>query len=262
MDLQTYLRKMIAAAGVQIHRQAGNCAETLAHLRPHETEHALIRLGGDSDGGYLVPDDLDGIAACFSPGVDKVATFEKDCIERGMRTFQIDASVEHSPLVHPNNKFERKYLGIETFESTITLDDWVNTSVQSDGDLILQMDIEGHEWLTLAHVSDVVLSRFRIIVLELHFLPLLMHRAGDVLISPVIQRLKRKFKVVHLHVNNAHASIPGRGIEIPPYVEVTLLRRDRFTRAMPLESNQLPHALDRLNIPDKPAVPIPFAVFS
>ena len=35
----------------------------------------MIRLGGDGDGGYVVPDDLDGLAACFSPGVSDVADF-------------------------------------------------------------------------------------------------------------------------------------------------------------------------------------------
>jgi hypothetical protein len=38
-------------------------------MRPIESGHPLVRLGGPKDGGYLVPDDLDGIAFCFSPGV-------------------------------------------------------------------------------------------------------------------------------------------------------------------------------------------------
>ena len=30
-------------------------------LRPYSTEHKLIRLGGNNDGGYLVPDDFKNI---------------------------------------------------------------------------------------------------------------------------------------------------------------------------------------------------------
>lgn len=34
----------------------------LAEIRPLTTNHPLIRIGGDADGGYLVPDDVVGIA--------------------------------------------------------------------------------------------------------------------------------------------------------------------------------------------------------
>ncbi|MCU0317661.1 MAG: hypothetical protein MUC92_13840 [Fimbriimonadaceae bacterium] len=47
----------------------------IAKLRPIRGQHELIRLGPDEDGGYLVPDDLEGIVACFSPGVNTVSRF-------------------------------------------------------------------------------------------------------------------------------------------------------------------------------------------
>jgi hypothetical protein len=47
-------------------------------LWPITTQHELIRLGGNGDGGYLVPDDLDGLDYCFSPGVSITANFEND----------------------------------------------------------------------------------------------------------------------------------------------------------------------------------------
>ena len=37
----------------------------LARLYPLATEHSLIRLGCNGDGGYRIPNDLDRIAACF-----------------------------------------------------------------------------------------------------------------------------------------------------------------------------------------------------
>jgi hypothetical protein len=45
-------------------------------LKPIPFPSGLIRLGGPSDGGYLVPDDLDGVVSCFSPGVGEAASFE------------------------------------------------------------------------------------------------------------------------------------------------------------------------------------------
>jgi hypothetical protein len=46
-----------------------NLENFFAQINPVITEHELMRLGADHDGGYLIPNDLDGITACFSPGV-------------------------------------------------------------------------------------------------------------------------------------------------------------------------------------------------
>ena len=51
--------------------------DLVKRLRPVTTEHELIRIGADADGGYLVPNDLSGLTACFSPGVDDIASFEQ-----------------------------------------------------------------------------------------------------------------------------------------------------------------------------------------
>ncbi len=54
-------------------------------MHPIDSGHSLVRLGGDGDGGYLVPDDLEGIGACFSPGVSDVADFELAFAARGVK---------------------------------------------------------------------------------------------------------------------------------------------------------------------------------
>jgi hypothetical protein len=62
----------------------------LEKLAPHESDKQLIRIGGEDDGGYLVPDDLQGIEYCFSPGVGKTSKFEKDLSNRGIHSFLAD----------------------------------------------------------------------------------------------------------------------------------------------------------------------------
>lgn len=248
--------------GVSVRKQSPSSEQlaVLSLLKPVRTEHELIRLGGNTDGGYLLPNDLDGIEACFSPGVDIVATFERDLVERNIKTFQIDASVSESPLKHPLNRFERKFLGIETRDDLITLDDWVNANVPpSSGDLILQMDIEGHEWLTLAATSDQTLSRFRIIVLELHFLNLVSEGLSW-LFKPVLDKLSKHFDVVHLHANNVVPLEHSRERLMTPYLEVTFHRKDRITQRG--EMTQYPHPLDRDNVPEMPSVNLPLKMFS
>jgi hypothetical protein len=42
--------------------------DLIRSLHPIDSGVPLIRLGPDGDGGYLIPDDLNGIQYCFSPG--------------------------------------------------------------------------------------------------------------------------------------------------------------------------------------------------
>ena len=151
--------------------------ELLAKLHPLKTEYPLIRLGSRGDGGYLVPDDLDDIVACFSPGVDDRASFETSLIERGIPCFLADASVSAAPISGDMVHFTKKFLGVVNDETTITLDDWVRSNKpENDGDLILQMDIEGAEWPVLLNTSRQILQRFRIIIIEFHDLDRLMDK--------------------------------------------------------------------------------------
>ena len=55
--------------------------ELIKALRPVQTKIRLIRVGGANDGGYLIPDDLEGIAACFSPGVADITSTNLSSIE-------------------------------------------------------------------------------------------------------------------------------------------------------------------------------------
>jgi len=79
--------------------QATSRAEVLAFLkkiRPMTTNIPLIRVGSADDGGYLVPDDLEGIKICFSPGVAQQSDFELAMAQRGITCFMADYSVDGS----------------------------------------------------------------------------------------------------------------------------------------------------------------------
>src|SRR5450432_846532 len=86
--------------------------DMLQKLAPYETDRKLIRVGGETDGGYLIPDDLEGIEYCFSPGVARTARFESELATRGIRSFLADYSVDRPPVESEMFHFEKKYLGI------------------------------------------------------------------------------------------------------------------------------------------------------
>lgn len=228
----------------------------LDKLRPVSCDKELIRLGSRRDGGYLVPDDLAGIKACFSPGVGCSSTFEKDCADRGMKVFLADGFVDQPRQSHELFVFIKKYIGAQSNDHYITIDDWVKLSLpDSQDDLLLQMDIEGSEYDVLLAASDDLLKRFRIIVIEFHFLDKLRIKSFFQLASHAFEKILQSHACVHNHPNNFADSIKYRGIEIPKVIELTFLRHDRVSN--PSFARIFPHPLDADNSRKKPSLPLP-----
>jgi len=228
-------------------------ARLITELRPKSTGIELIRLGPDGDGGYLVPDDLDGITACFSPGVSDSSDFELACADRGMQVFLADYTVDSAATKHDNFSFQKKFVGATTSDQYMTMSDWVNSSgIAPDADLILQMDIEGFEYETLLSMPDELMQRFRIIVIEFHRLHHLWSRPFFRVASTAFNKLLQTHSVVHLHPNNNRPLFYMQGIEIPRLMEFTFLRNDRFGTFE--YANCFPHPLDRDNTGKKPVV--------
>ena len=216
----------------------------ISRLQPVETDRELIRIGGESDGGYLVPNDLGGIEACFSPGVGGKSKFELDCADVGMKIFMADASVEAPAILDPRFNFEKKFIGRYSKKNFITLENWVNSAeIGEKADLLLQMDIEGFEYEVLNATSLQILKRFRIIIVEFHLLdnlgmPWYYHRT-----KKAFEKLLVNHTCVHIHPNNSCGISKILGVEVPGIAEFTFLRNDRIQEKRQVKS--FPHPLDR-----------------
>jgi len=232
-------------------------------LHPIKTEKELIRLGPEKDGGYLVPDDLEGIEACFSPGVYEVTQFEYDCYNRGMKLFLADKSIKPPEINIPKDRYRfiEKYIGATNNNNFITLDTWVKNSINNnESDLLLQMDIEGWEYFSLINVSNELLNRFRIIVIEFHNLNHLWIPAFFNFASETFKKLLETHTCVHIHPNNASAIYDFDGIEIPPLAEFTFYRNDRI-KSKNFQTN-FPNNLDFKNVESYADVRLPIIWYS
>lgn len=220
--------------------------EALSLLTPWDSGFPLIRVGCEGDGGYLVPDALDGIGALFSPGVSETWDFEKWVADHyGIRSFMVDGSVDAPDGLTDLQQFRRMWLGARSHDDVVSLEDWVAQSeVFEKSDLLLQMDIEGSEFGALAAAPLSTLKRFRIAVIEYHGLdwisvaPVLRQR-----ILPALRKMAVDFEVVHVHPNNCCGVQMIYGVPVPKVLEVTYLRRD-WVRGVPTRA-RLPHTLDR-----------------
>jgi len=224
-------------------------------LRPVKTKFNLIRVGGDNDGGYLIPNDLMGITACFSPGVDVTANFEKDLLARGIRSHLADASVDDVPDGLEVASFTKKYLGGCNNDTHMTLAAWMHEKRAFMGDYILQMDIEGGEYTTLLCAPPDVLVKFRIIAVEIHNVQTWFDSLAWPVVTTFFEKLLEDFYVVHNHPNNNCPFIEADGILMPTVFELTFLRKDR---ADPTGyCTEFPNPLDMPNVLDKPDRPLP-----
>ena len=229
-------------------------------LHPVACSSALIRLGPDGDGGYLVPNDLEGIEACFSPGVSDRAGFEVDCAERGMNVFMADGSVEKPPTRHPRFTFIQRFVGASTQGNFMSLDDWISDSLADPhADLLLQMDIEGYEYETLLSAPNSLLQRFRIMVVEFHALEYLFSEPIFPFYCQVFAKILRSHTCVHIHPNNVCPSFKVGELEIPQLAEFTFLRNDRISE--PRFAIEFPHPLDRDNT-DKASFSLPNSLYA
>lgn len=221
-------------------------------LRPQVAKRPLIRVGSAGDGGYLVPDDLSGIEALFSPGVGYVSGFEADCAQRGMAVHMADASVDDvAGEIDGDWSFEKKFLGAKDEGIHITLDDWVRRRCPGSSDLLLQMDIEGAEFKVIQSMSSELMQRFRYIVIEFHGLHNLWEPHSGLQYA-AFEKLNRTHRSVHIHPNNCCPVKVKHGIDMPALLEVTYARKDLVLPGRRVSG--LPHELDALNVASKPEV--------
>lgn len=229
----------------------------MRRLHPVRTDRPLVRLGpAHDDGGYLVVDDLDGIGACFSPGVCEESGFEKDCADRGIPVFMADLTVDAPSVPHELFRFERKHVGVVADPDHLTLQGWVQSSgIEPDADLLLQMDIEGMEYEVLLAAPEALLRRTRILVVEFHRLEQLWNEPFFNLAQALFERILSTHACVHIHPNNCYDPFEKEGLAIPPIMEFTFHRKDRLTFQGP--QTLFPHPLDHDNTDRRLSVPLP-----
>ena len=225
-----------------------DCVSLIKKISPVSPGIELIRLGPAGDGGYLLPNDLSDIEACFSPGVSNISGFEKDCADMGMKVFLADGTIEAPVLQHTNFMFLKKNIGVTASNTIERIEDWVLSSpISATTDLLLQMDIEGSEYGVFLDTPESLLKRFRIMVVEFHSLNMLFCDSFFQLAVAMFEKILQHHTCVHLHPNNCCGIVKMHGIEIPITMEFTFLRNDRFRNRSPA---RIPSPLDTDNVPN------------
>ena len=203
-------------------------------IAPIDNGHELVRVGPASDGSYLLPDDLNGVALNISPGVGETFQFETALLqEYGIPSMMVDASVDCPPNLPKEMEFIEKFVFPQNDSGTgISIAELVSMATGKWGpreDLILQMDIEGAEYEILKYINPEDLLRFRIVSIEFHDMELWVQNSFYArTLLPVFSKLLEVFDVVHSRANNSSHTFSYKGYFIPSTLELTFHRKDRL----------------------------------
>lgn len=231
-------------------------------LHPSLTKSGLNRIGNkDGDGGYLIPDVLDKIDACFSPGCGGVTSFEEECVQSKIRCYVCDGSMDMKPI--EGIIFKKKFLKSSSDEDTQTLEEWIrDEGLQDSKQLMLQMDVEGHEYEVILGTSESTLSQFEVIVCEFHYLDALPEKSFFLIANSAFRKLLKTHTCVHIHPNNADPVKSWKGLDFVRAMEFTFLRKDSDELRATGMRCDFPHVMDRDNVQSAESIVLPECWYS
>jgi hypothetical protein len=224
----------------------------LAELQPVALKNCTFkRFGSANDGGYLMCANLiEPLDAAYSYGVGSnddwgcelsrtyhVPVYQYDCFDPARPTCNGGTFVFHNECVGNRTG----YIGSHFFD---TLENQIRRNGDTGRRLIIKMDIEGAEWVSLLATPDELLASIPQITME-------MHGYDDPKIVEVLRKLKRNFFLVNLHFNNW--SCTPRAAPLPAWAYQTHWVNKRIGVLDP--AAPVPAPMSPLNAPDSPTWP-------
>jgi hypothetical protein len=195
-----------------------------------------IRLGAQSDGGYVIA-DLGGYDCYISAGVSNEESFSRDFIKRykmnKRNSIAFDGTIDNYPYEYTKDiTFVKKNI------SPIKNNTFANLSyfIENYNSIFLKMDIEGAEYEWLNSLNSNKLSKFKQIVMEFHGIN--DDSWGTTLNDKIkcFEILSESHYIVHAHGNN-HGPTQDN---IPDVIEITFLRKNCFVGTPKLNKTPLP----------------------
>jgi len=228
-----------------------NLSLTIQLLQPHFTAIPLIRLGNQSDGGYVIASVFDS-KICLNLGVGYEVSSDLDLLQRGFTVFAVDGTVPNPLPEESEYKFVGKNISYNTSnESTTDL----KTIFREHPDLnkvdLILIDIEGWEYKVFQEELDLI-AKTKQLVVEFHGLELMADYKFSERLIDILSRLSMTHKPIHVHANNSGGTLPVGGASWPTILEVTFLMNELCTSK--INHGPFPSAIDFPNVEVRPDV--------
>jgi hypothetical protein len=192
----------------------------------------LIRVGGDLDGGYWIPDVLDKVDFCFSPGYGGMKSFENELSLYGITSFICDSRYKEIPDLKDSQFFYNFSLssGTNLLENLISLKYWIDKSPASiSTNLLLQMDIEGAEYDIFYSLERETIDKFGVIAIEIHDLQsLFVSDLFAIKFGVFWEKIGLNHTLIHYNDNLTAGFVKYKNRYFPRVIELTFIRNDWF----------------------------------
>jgi hypothetical protein len=230
--------------------QQNQILENLRLLRPRFVDDdLLVRVGPNSEGGYVIYNNIDEIDSVISIGVAKDTSFEEhlSSLAFGKPDFHLFDHTDKPLRKLPNNfVFHPKGLGPVTDDaaSLLMLKEIISLHIDADKKNLLKIDIDGSEYSCLSVCGSKDYEYFDQIIFEFHNLG--DHAILSSELNKILRDISTNFFVIHLHPNNFEPWVVLNGFAIPNVLEVTFLN-NRYEKIIEDKIKVYPTKLDFSN---------------
>ena len=191
-----------------------------------------ILVGQKSDGCYVLLDDFENIKIAYSFGISVMIQFDDYLANKGIDVYMYDHTINGLKYNHP--KFHWKKIGIcgnnERTEQLKTLEDLIKENGHTnEKNMILKIDVEHAEWNALNDLKDEILTQFKYIVIEFHFLK---PESEAELYYKVLKKIKRTHQVFYHRCHGREHIVKFGNNFVCKYLELSYIIRDgnNFTK--------------------------------
>lgn len=193
------------------------------YIAPLKYLGSLKRIGGNSDGSYVIPPELiNDRTYLISGGIADNNKFEMYAASQGVTGLQIDNSIIAPPKFHKNMGFVNSTLSGKDDSQNTSLKTLIKKAPKRKK-LFLKLDIEGGEIEALGSIPVSILKKVDCLVIEIHNLSSITEKGCK--IPTLLQNLSRSgLRPIYLQPNNACLSYTLGGILIPDNIEVTYVK--------------------------------------
>ena len=196
------------------------------------------RLGINSDGGYIIADNIGSYDCYISAGVSTEESFSRDFIEKFnmnmYNSYAFDGTIVNYPYNYTKKiTFIKKNIGSTLDEKTANL----SSLMRNYENIFLKMDIEGSEYIWIDYLNQEQLNKFKQIVIEFHGIN---DDSWNTDYNNKLQcflKINQTHYLVHAHGNN-YGGISDENI--PDTIELTYLRKNLFDIEPKLNTQNLP----------------------
>ncbi len=200
-----------------------------------------IRLGGNSDGGYVLGELNETYDCYISAGISNEDSFSRDFIKKynmnEYNSFALDGTIKSYPYKYGANiSFIKK--NINNFNDNNNTN--LSFLIKKYNNIFLKMDIEGGEYPWILSLDDKKLNKFKQIVIEIHGIKSSNYYSIYYNKVKCLSKLSNLFYLIHAHGNNYSPIING----IPDVIELTYVNKNYFTTVPRSNKKSLPSKLD------------------